>query len=80
MTAPDRCITRRKSLAIREPSTDDPSNYNDYGLPTAKFSYVLEALAWSAVEIASVVVGIVIALEAFHWIKRGFAQKEDASQ
>ncbi len=24
MTAPDRCITSRKSLANREPSTDDP--------------------------------------------------------
>jgi hypothetical protein len=58
----------------------DPRNYNDYGFPTAEFSYVLKALTWSAAEIASVVVGTVIALEAFHWIKRGFAHKEDASQ
>lgn len=58
----------------------DPGNYNEYGLPTAEFSYVLEALAWSAAEIASVAVGTVIALEAFHWIKQGFAQKEDARQ
>ena len=56
----------------------DPSNYNEYGLPTAGITHVLEALAWSALEIASVIVGVVVALEVFHWIKQGFAQKDES--
>jgi hypothetical protein len=58
----------------------DPGSYNAHGLPTAEFAYVLKALAWSAVEIAGVIAGTVIAIEAFHWIKQGFVQKEDANQ
>ncbi len=55
----------------------DPSNYTDYGFPTSEFTYVLEALAWSALETASVVVGMVVALEVFYRIKQGFAQKDE---
>ncbi len=54
----------------------DPSNYNEYGVPTEGIIRVLEALAWSALEIASVIVGVVVALEVFHWIKQGFAQND----
>ncbi len=56
----------------------DPSNYNEHGLPTAGITHVLEALAWSALEIASVIVGVVVALEVFHWIKQGFEQKDES--
>ncbi len=56
----------------------DPSNYNEHGLPTAGITHVLEALAWSALEIASVIVGVVVALEVFHWIKQGLAQKDES--
>ena len=56
----------------------DPSNYNAYGFPTSEITQVLEALAWSALEAASVIVGVVVALEVFYWIKQGFAQKDES--
>ena len=56
----------------------DPSNYNEFGFPTAGFTHVLEALAWSALEITSVIIGVVVALEVFHWIKQGLAQKDES--
>ncbi len=50
----------------------DPSNYNEYGIPTSEATYVVEALAWSALEIASVILGVMVALEGFCWIQAGF--------
>ena len=50
----------------------DPSNYNEYGIPTSEGTYVVEALAWSALEIASVILGVVVALEGLCWIQAGF--------
>ena len=50
----------------------NPSNYNESGLPTTGMTHVLEALAWSALEIASVILGVVVALEGFCWIQAGF--------
>jgi len=56
----------------------DPRNFDRYGLPTAKFAHFIEALMWSMLELASVVVGVLLAIEVADWVKRGFAQKSDS--
>jgi len=56
----------------------DPHNFDKYGVPTAKFTHFIEALMWSMLEIASVVVGVLLAIEMADWVKRGFAQKSNS--